>query len=204
MISVDKLIAAGIGPTQAKLWALPLNGAASYWAINTPVREAMFIAQLAHESSGFTATEEDLFYSKPERILQIFKSSVHDLEDAARLAKKPQALANRVYSNRLGNGNEASGDGWKYRGRGLIQLTGRDNYRDAAQQLGVPYEAQPELVAEPRHASHIAGWFFSERGCLPHADASNVEAVTRIINGAAMAGLDDRRRRFERALQAFQ
>ena len=147
--------------------------------------------------------EENLFYTTPERIRAMWPTRVPDLATAAQLIRKPQALANRVYANRNGNGDEASGDGWKYRGRGLLQLTGRANYMAAEAALDQPYKAQPDLVTQPLHAAMTAAWFFVAANGLALADASNIEALTRAINGPALAGLADRRQRFDQAVRAF-
>lgn len=203
MITVTTLIAAGIGPTQARQWAAPLSAAAERFGITTPVRQAGWLSQCAHESAGFTHLEENLYYTTAERVRQMFPSRVHSLGDAARLLRNPKALANIVYANKNGNGDEASGDGWAYRGRGILQLTGRANYLAAEAALGQPYKAQPDLVLQPLHAAMTAAWFFVAGGGLPLADASNVEAMTRLVNGPARAGLADRRQRFEQAVRAF-
>lgn len=203
MISVSTLVAAGIAPTQARQWAPALAAAALRFGIDRPVREAAWVSQCSHESAGFVHVEENLFYSTPERIRAMWPTRVPDLATAAQLIRKPQALANRVYANRNGNGDEASGDGWTYRGRGLLQLTGRANYMAAEAALDQPYKAQPDLVTQPLHAAMTAAWFFVAANGLALADASNIEALTRAINGAAMAGLADRRQRFEQAVRAF-
>lgn len=203
MITVATLIAAGIAPTQARQWAPPLAAAALRFGIDRPVREAAWVSQCAHESANFTQLEENLYYTSAERVRAIFRSRVPDLEAAAGLTRNPKALANCVYANRNGNGDESSGDGWAYRGRGLLQLTGRANYMAAEAALDQPYKAQPDLVAQPLHAAMTAAWFFVAANGLALADASNVEALTRVINGPALAGLADRKQRFEQAVRAF-
>lgn len=203
MISVDKLIAAGLAAEQARVWASPLSAVASRFQINTPAREASWVSQCHHESGGFLRLEENLFYTTAERVRAMWPRRVSGLGDAATLLRNPQALANRVYSNRNGNGDESSGDGWAYRGRGLLQLTGRANYLAAEAALGQPYKTQPDLVLQPMHAALTAAWFFVAGGCLRLADAGDVDGVTRLINGPAMAGAEARRRGFERALAAF-
>lgn len=203
MISVSSLINAGIAPTQARQWAGPLAAAALRFGINSPVREAGWVSQCAHESGGLVHVEENLFYTTPERIRAMWPRRVPDLATAAQLIRNPQALANRVYANRNGNGDEGGGDGWRYRGRGLIQLTGRANYMAAESALGQPYKEQPDLVAQPLHAAMTAAWFFVAGGGLPLADTSNVEGMTRMVNGPALVGLADRRQRFEQAVRAF-
>jgi putative chitinase len=202
-IGVRELIVCGIPPTQARLFALPVAEACRAFEIDTKVRFAAFMAQTGHESADFTRTEESLYYTRAERIRQIWPSRVRSLQEAAELVRRPQALANRVYSNRLGNGDEASGEGWKYRGRGLIQLTGRSNYKIAGEALGTDYLAKPELVALPPDACFTAAWFWSTRQCNVLADAALIDAITHKVNGPAMVGADDRRSRFDEAMLAL-
>jgi len=205
MISVATLIAAGIDPTQARQFADPLAAACARFEINTPARIASFVSQCSHESTQFIHLEEDLFYSTPERIRQMWPREVASLGDAATLVRKPQALANRVYAGRNGNGNEASGDGWTFRGRGLIQTTGRANYAALNGKLDQDndFVSVPDMLAQPDWACLSAAFFFVSHGCLPLADASNTDAVTRAINGPGMEGADDRRLLFQEALRAF-
>ena len=203
MIQVASLVAAGIGPTQARLFEAPLVAACARFDIDTPLRQAAFVAQCAHESQLFTALEEGLYYRSAERIRAIFRGSVPTLAVAQGLVGNPKALANHVYANRNGNRDEASGDGWRYRGRGLIQLTGRTNYARAAGELGRPYVDQPDLVLEPADACLTAAWFWNAGKLNALADASRIDAITRAINGNAMAGADERRHLFEAALAAF-
>ena len=146
MITLQQMVACGIAPTQARQFKDALPEALKAFDINTPTRIAAFVAQAAHESKNFTDLEEDLWYTTPERIRQMWPNRVPTLSAAAELLRQPQKLANRVYSNRLGNGDESSGDGWKYRGRGLFQLTGRSNYMAAGAGLGADYKTNPDLV----------------------------------------------------------
>lgn len=203
MITVAQLIAAGAGPTQARLFADPLSAVCALFDISTPVRLAAFLAQCLHESGGLVHTEENLHYSKPERIRQMWPTRVASLGDAAKLCGHPQDLANTVYSLRNGNGDRASGDGWRYRGRGLFQLTGRHNYADAALELARPYIEQPDLVALPSDACATAAWYWHANKLNLLADASNTKAITWAINGPALAGLADRQQLFERAIAAL-
>lgn len=203
-ITIAALVLAGIQPTQARQFAEPLSTACGVFEIDTPARIAAFVAQCAHESVQFTRLEENLRYSRPERLRDVFPSRVHGLDDAARLvAAGPKAIANRVYAGKLGNGDEASGDGWRYRGRGLIQLTGRANYSDAATECGEPYLDEPDLLLEPGHACLTAAWFWHTRKCNLLADSAQWDAITRAINGPAMLAADDRLTMTERALGAF-
>lgn len=186
MINIASLVASGVHPTQARAFAEPLAAASALFDISTPVRIAGFIAQCRVESADFTAMEEGLFYTNPARIASIFKSRVSSIQDAQRLARNPKLLANVVYANRLGNGDEASGDGYRFRGRGLKQLTGRANYTEAAQALNRPYVEQPDLVALPSDACLTAAWFWHRNGCNELADSSQWDAITRRVNGPGM------------------
>ena len=164
---------------------------------------AGFVAQCRVESADFTRLEENLHYSTPERIRAVFPSRVPSLADAARLVRNPKALANRVYHSRLGNGPEGSGDGYAFRGRGIVQLTGRANYADAAEALARPYVEQPELVAQPSDACLTAAWFWHSRKLSILADSAQWDAITRAVNGPAMLHADLRRQHAEQALTAF-
>lgn len=186
MISIASLIAAGLKPTQARVFAEPLARACQHFRIDTPERVAGFLGQCIVESSGFTQIEESLYYSTPERIRAVFPSRVHSLAEAAALARNPRGLANRVYAGRLGNGDEASGDGWRFRGRGLIQLTGRANYSAAAVGCHRPYTTDPDLVALPDDACMTAAWFWASAGLGTLADLRDWDGITRRVNGPAM------------------
>lgn len=202
-MDVGSLVACGIAPSQARLYVDPLRETCKRFGIESKARVAAFLAQLHHESAGFTRTEENLYYTTAERIRAMWPKRVESLQVAATLCREPQALANRVYSNRLGNGDEASGDGWKYRGRGLIQLTGRSNYHVAGDALGANYIAVPNLVAMPMDAAMTAGWFWASIHGNELADASLIDEITKRINGPAMAGADARRSRFDDNLRAL-
>ena len=170
----------------AEKWATPLNQAMDEFAINTPARQNMFLAQVAHESAGFAITQENLLYTHVDRIRAVFSKRVADLTDdeiAGRLLGNPKALANHVYCNRMGNGDEASGDGWAYHGRGLIQLTGYTNYKAACEFFGLDLIADPEIAMWDEVAARIAAWFFSRAGCNDLADAGEFEQITKRING---------------------
>lgn len=199
-----QLIAAGVCPTAAKAFADPLTAAAALLGIDTPLRQAAWLAQLIVESRGFAQLEEGLYYTTPERICLMWPSRVHNLGDAAKLCRQPQLLANTVYSLRNGNGDAASGDGWRYRGRGLIQITGRANYEEAQHDLGRPYLDQPELVAQPADACLTAASFWRTHHLNDLADASNTDAITLAINGPRMVAAGERRQAFDRALAALR
>lgn len=203
MISLAQLIAAGVGPSNARLFVDPLNESMARYGIATPKRAAAFVGQLMVESARFTRLEENLLYTSAERIMAVFGRRFDSLDDAAGYVRKPVALANRVYANRLGNGNVTSGDGWRYRGRGLIQLTGRDNYLAADSAIMMPLLDNPDLLIQPRAACLSAGWFWFDRGCNALADGARIDEITRVINGKAMMHAEERRQQFVQALDAF-
>lgn len=184
---------------------------ASY-GIKTPLRLAHFLAQVSHESGGFMRMEENLIYSDPNRIAQIFRSdfdknkdkkiSPEELEDAKRYVRNKVAIANRVYENQNGNGNEASGDGWKYRGRGFIQLTGKSNYAAAGKALKMNLVDNPDKASEVKTALEVAAWYFESRGCNKAADNDSLNGVTRLINGA-LVGLSHREQLLKEAKKAL-
>ncbi len=203
MISISSLIACGLSPTAARAFADHLAVACDRFGVNTPRRVAGLIGQCMVESQGFTALEEGLYYSTPARIRAVFPSRVTSDAIAARLARNPQALANCVYANRLGNGDEASGDGWKFRGRGLIQLTGRSNYAAAAAGCGKLYLERPDLVAQPEDAALTAAWFWATAGLNAHADVGNWDAITKRVNGPAMLHAAERKAATLQALEAL-
>jgi putative chitinase len=203
MITVQSLIAAGIAPTQARTFAEPLAAACARFAIHPPARIAAFLGQCSLESSSFTRLEENLFYTTPERVRAVFPSRVKSLADAARLTRNPQALANTVYAGRLGNGDTASGDGWRYRGRGLIQLTGKDNYVSAAAGLALPLVTHPDMAALPAAACMTAAWFWHSNKLNLLADSAQWDAITRAVNGPAMLHAAQRRQMTEEAVAVF-
>lgn len=203
MLTVQALIAAEVQPALARQFIGPLAAACERFDISTPARQAGFIAQCVVESARFTRLEENLFYTTPKRIRDVFPSRVPSEAAAAALVRNPQALANRVYAGKIGNGNEASGDGWRFRGRGLKQLTGRANYADAAAGLGRPYVTQPELVALPEDACLTAAWFWHAAKCNILADSAQWDPITRAINGPGMLLAAERRQTAQELLQVF-
>ena len=203
MITVRALIDAGVAPTQARLFAQPLDAACGAFGITGRRPLAAFLAQALHESARLTALEESLWYRDPVRIASIFRSAFRSPSEAAPFARSPERLANRVYAGRLGNGDEASGDGWRYRGRGLFQLTGRDNYRRAALAIGRPYVEQPGLVAQPHDAALTAAWYWASRSLSELALTADIDTITRAVNGPAMLGRRERADLYAQALHAL-
>lgn len=183
-----------------EIHAIALEKARKTSSVTTPRRLCHFMGQIFVETGGFGSMMESLRYKDPERLDALF-SAVHGIEDAQALIKLGEkAIANRVYAKRLGNGNEASGDGWRYRGSGYKQLTGRSNYREIGNIVGMDIEGNPELAREPKTAAAIAFAFWEARKCSPLADLGDVEGVTAKINGPAKVGLADRRAATFRAL----
>ena len=187
-----------VRPETAALYAPHLDAAARGWGV-ADYALPMWLAQLAHESAMFERMVESLNYTKAAQIRRTWPKRFANNSAAVAFVSKPERLANFVYANRLGNGDAASGDGWKYRGRGLIQVTGKDNYRDAGEALGLPLLEEPELLEEPVHAADAAGWFWKSHGL--NRFASNINDCTRAINGG-LNGLPDRMRLYNRASAA--
>jgi len=178
----------------------PLNNALQHFQINTPDRIAMFMAQVGHESGGLTHIEENLNY-RAERLPVVFPRYFRDVNPSA-YARNPEKIANRVYANRMGNGPESSGDGYRYRGRGLIQLTGHDNYARFANDMGMSVEEAVEYLSTPEGAAMSAAWFWSKNGLNEIADRGDVVAATKRINGGTI-GLADRQAHYSEALHIF-
>jgi putative chitinase len=211
VISLHQLIACGVAPTSARTFVEPLNKAVDRFKISNA---AMFIAQGKYESSDFTRLEENLYYSDPIRLARdVFRGSFdldqdqqldpEEVEFAKRYIRQPVALGNRVYANRLGNGDEASGDGFKYRGRGIFQLTGRSSYVAAGEALGIDLGSSPGSVAQPEMACMTAGWYWASAGLNQWGEQLTVEMATRKINGPKMLGLNERRLAYNEARDAL-
>lgn len=189
--------------TDADLHAAALEDARFASSVNSPRRLCHFMGQIFVETGGLRTMEEDLNYCNPDRLDAVF-SAVHGVQDACNLIKcGPQAIANRVYANRLGNGDEASGDGWRYRGSGYKQLTGRSNYRDIGAIIGLDLEGQPDLARDPAIAARIAFAFWDARCCSALADINDFEGITAKINGPAKLGLAERRAATMRAMDIW-
>lgn len=184
--------------------ARALEAARIHSSVDTPRRLCHFMGQVFVETGGIAHMIENLNYRNPARLDAIFKA-VRGIDDAkALIARGPEAIANRVYANRLGNGNEAGGDGWRYRGSGYKQLTGRANYRDIGRMVGIDLEGNPEFAREPEAAARVAFAFWDAKGCSPLADAGDAETITARINGPAKLGLAERRQATLRAMTIWR
>jgi putative chitinase len=169
--------------------------------ISTPRRMAAFLAQTGHETQSLSALEENLNYSA-QRLCAVWPHRFPSIEAAHYYEHAPERLANLVYADRMGNGPYESGDGWRYRGRGLTMLTGRAMYAACGQATGLPLLFQPELVAQPNEGAQAAGWFWVQHGCNALADADDFAGITRAINGGT-EGAEQRLARYEKALEVF-
>ena len=196
MLNREQLIKIGID----EKWLEPLNNAFIKYHITDINEKAMFLGQTTHESNNYKRLEESFNY-KPERLFQVFKKRVGSLENAKKLCNEgAKAIADFVYGGRLGN---AKDEGYKYIGRGIIQLTGKNNYEYYGNKLNIDLVNNPDLAKEPDTAIEIALLFWKEKGCGMFAKMGDVKTVTKLINGG-YNGLDDRQKRFDSILKILQ
>jgi putative chitinase len=198
MIDRHVLLSLGVSVADADKYLPFINMTMVKREINTPVRQAMFLSQLAHESGNFKFVVENLNYSA-DALRRVFGKYFPTEELANQYARQPERIANRVYASRMGNGDEASGDGWKYRGRGLIQLTGKNNYASFSMQSDNNALVEPDLVAQPELAVDSAGWFWTTNRLNQLADTGDVKAVSRRVNGG-FNGLADREAKYNKLM----
>jgi len=182
----------GLGPE----WLEPLTKAFDKYSINTNKRQACFLGQCLHESGGFKHLEENLHYSAAS-LMRTWPSRFPDMDTAEKYANNPEKIANKVYGGRMGNTEE--GDGWKYHGRGIIQLTGKENYANCGHSLGVDFVGNPDWVATPEYAALSAAWFFNKKGLNELADVMDIETMTKRINGGTL-GIDTRKAQINKVL----
>ena len=199
MVNADQLRQLGIDPNLVD----PFNETFQRFGILTPAQQASWIGQCGHECGNFRILEENLNYRAPT-LLKLFPKTPKRQwgftpEEAAAYEKQPQRIANRIYSNRMGNRDEASGDGWRFRGSGFLQLTGHSNFYHAGQALGVDFVMQPELVRTPMYAAQTAGWFWQTHKLNQYADSGDFVTMTKRINGGTI-GLEDRIKHINHAL----
>lgn len=194
MVNAEQLYQLHIGPH----WVDALNETFQRFAILTPRQQAAFIGQCGHECGNFKVLEENLNY-RAATLMKLWPKRFPNLDIASEYAGKPQKIANKVYASRMGNRDEASGDGYRFRGRGCIQLTGSSGYFHAGKALGVDFWANPDLVSTPQYAALTAGWFWSTHNCNNLAEAADWLGLTKKINGGTI-GYDDRVKHTEQAL----
>ena len=197
MVTAEQLKQLHIG----EQWVEPLNETFARFDIMNPLRKAAFIGQAGHESGNFTKLSEGLSYSA-ERLMVIWPKRFPNMEIAQKYSRNPKALANNVYANRMGNRDEASGDGYRFSGAGLFQLTGHANFYHAGKALGEDFVMKPELVKTPRFAALTAGWFWNTHKLNQYADSRDYKTMTRKINGG-LIGLADREKHIAHALQVL-
>jgi len=205
MITIAQLQAAKI--KNPEKWIDAVEATCQEFEINTPERIASFLAQTSHESGGYTMLSENLNYKAatlaacwPNRFAELGPDKKPKKDEKGKLiptavansiAGKPELIANLVYSSRMGNGPAESGEGWKYRGRGLKQLTGKDNYTRCGNALGVDLVSNPDLLLEPLYAARSAGWFYKANNLSAFADVGDIKGMTKKINGGFI-GLEQR------------
>jgi putative chitinase len=217
-VTVQSIVAAGVKQATAEKWVDAVAAACQEFGIKTPQRIAGFLSQCAHESGGFERLQENLNYSAdgmagiwPKRFAVMGPDGKPAKKDgknqpnkfALALHRKPEMIANVVYSSRMGNGPTESGEGWLYRGRGLKQLTGKDNHRACSAGLGVDLVANPDLLLEPIYAARSAAWFWATNNCNKFADAGDIEGLTKKINGG-LIGIEDRKKRYNACIRSFE
>ena len=199
-------------------WLQPIIETCVEFEINTPQRIAAFLAQTSHESGGYTMLTENLNYKAatlaacwPNRFAEMgpnkkpkkdTKGALIPTKVALSIEKKPELIANMVYSSRMGNGPPQSGEGWKYRGRGAKQLTGKDNYKRCGEALSVDLLGNPDLLLEPLYAARSAGWFWRVNNLAPLADEGNIKEMTKKINGGYI-GLEARQSLYNKIMSAI-
>jgi putative chitinase len=197
MLTQDQLGQILQGNPYVPQWYHALEQLLPDYEINTPQRIAAFLAQCAHESGGFRFLSENLNY-KAESLCRVWPRYFNTC-NCQEYAHKPEKIANRAYANRMGNGPEESGDGWRFCGRGLIQLTGRSNYQAFADSLEMDINDVPEYLATFEGAAQSACWFWENNSLNKWADIGDIEKMTKIINGGTL-GLADRKKHYEHAL----
>jgi putative chitinase len=197
MVTAEQLSKLHIG-TQ---WVDALNETFQRFGINTLNQQAAFIGQCSHECGNFRVLEENLNY-KAATLMRLWAKRFPTLEIANQYAGNPKKIANMVYANRMGNRDESSGDGYRFRGRGCIQTTGHSNYFHAGKALGVDLVMNPDLVASPQYAALTAGFFWATHGLNPLAEQGSHEMITKRINGG-LIGLDDRIKHTKEAFAAL-
>jgi putative chitinase len=214
IVTQQQIMAAGVKPEVADTWLKPIQQACAEFGIESDKQIATFLGQCAHETGGFRLLEENLNYSAdtmaavwPNRFAEKGPDGKYILVNgkkkpnkfALALHRQPEPLANVVYSNRMGNGSIESGEGWLYRGRGLKQLTGKDNYSRCGKALGIDLIHSPDLLLAPFQAARSAAWFYKTNNISAYAESWDLAGMTKKINGG-LIGFDDRKKRCEAVL----
>jgi putative chitinase len=194
-MTYDQLDALGIDHK----WLGPLEEVFVKYDISTPQRQACFIGQCAHESGNFKTLQENLNYSA-EGLMKTWPSRFPTKDIADQYARQPAKIAGKVYNGRLGNTSEEEAS--NFLGRGLIQLTGKENYANCGTALGIDLIGNPNLLTDPKYAALSAGWFWNKKGLNALADSKDFETMTKRINGG-LIGLDDRKVKITKALQVL-
>ncbi len=177
------------------------NATFDRWGIQTLRQQAAFIGQCGHESGNFRVLEENLNYAA-DRLMKIWPKRFPTIEVAQPYHRNPRKIANKVYANRMGNRDEASDDGWRFRGSGWVQLTGHDNFYHFGKAMGEDFVMKPDLVRAPEYAAQSAGWFWSTHKCNQIAESGDWKALTKRINGGEI-GLADRIKHTQHAMQVL-
>lgn len=198
MVNAEQLSKLHIGSE----WVDALNETFSRFNINTPNQQAAFIGQCSHECGNFKVLKENLNY-RAATLMKLWPKRFPTLEIANQYAGQPKRIANMVYANRMGNRDEASGDGFRFSGKGCIQLTGHANYFHASKAIGVDFVMEPDLVATPKFAALTAGWFWDTHDCNRLAANADWVGLTKKINGGTI-GLEDRVKHITQALAVLQ
>jgi len=199
MLTKEKIVHLLHGNPEAEAWADAAMEILPKYEINTPNRVAGFFAQTGHESQSLKVLEENLFY-RAETLDKIFPKYFKNAgRNAAEYAKQPQKIANVVYANRMGNGDAASNDGYNFRGRGPIQLTGRENYTNFGKTVGLTAEEVIDYIQTKKGALESACWYWKSRNLNATCDANDIVKMTKLINGGTI-GLEDRKKHYDEAL----
>lgn len=198
----DKLSKILVGNKNVAEWYESLIEFLPEYEINNVERTAAFLAQCAHESSNFRILQENLNY-RAEQLYKVFRKYFPTIEEAAKYERKPEIIANRIYANRMGNGDEKSGDGYRFRGRGIIQITGKENYSLFSKSIDMELDNAPSYLETINGAVHSACWFWNTRKLNQYADKLDIDTISRKINGGTI-GLEDRKIRFTKTIEILK
>lgn len=201
ILSKDQLAQLVPGAPYLDYWYHAMEQALPDYDINTPHRVAAFVAQCAHESGNFKFIQENLNY-RAESLMRVWPRYFPSLDVAKAYAHQPEKIANRAYANRMGNGPEETGDGWRFCGRGLIQLTGRSNYQAFADSIETHIDDLPEYLKTFEGCVQSACWFWEANNLNQYADNGDILTMTKRINGGTL-GLEDRKKHYAHALHVL-